>query len=453
MVLCTGACDVNGATEPANPRVIQVSVLTTGDDPDNSYVVSLDNQTIGLVGVSGKTRFNVSRGMYTVTIRDISDNCLLSGPPERKVDLRKMDSASVIFELDCAATGLEIRTQTEGPDTPSSHFINVTGLARSEIGLNDTKLITRLHPGQYTVEIVYTPDNCVANAAIVQVENRKVKHVDLTMTCVAAVRADAIVYSSDTAGSESPVLMLTSVDGTKTLRLGTGSGASWSPDGKRIVFTEQKCDPFTYYYYNYSWCTNALRLMDPEVGFTRLLDNGANGFNPAWSPVVDVIAFDRENVLRGIYLLTMAGQVTKVNIPGVTEAFDPDWSPDGSRLVFTCIITAAIADLCTAKPDGTGLVRLTTETVGALSPSWSRDGSTIVFYRLNALREMQISVIPATGGDISDLGPGSFPSWSPDGSKILFSTDDGLFTMNVDGTGRQRLTLGRHFGAAWRKSG
>ena len=452
MVLSTGACDIDGATEPATPRVIQVTAVTTGGDPDNSYVVSLDNKTLGLIGASGKTRFNVDRGVYTVEIRDISENCLLSGSPERKVDVRKTDTAFVVFELECAATGLEIRTHTEGIDTPEGHVISITGLASSEIGLNSTRLVTRLHPGQYTVQIVNTPENCGANAAIVQVENRTVKQVDLTMTCVAALRPEAIVYSSDTVGSEESVLMMTRLDGTKTERLAIGSGASWSPDGKRVVFTERNCDYSFYYYYNYYWCVSALSIMDPEVGFARRLDNGGNGFNPAWSPVADVIAFDREDHQRGIYLLTMAGHVAKVNIAGVTEAFDPDWSPDGSHLVFSCVITPVIVDLCTVKSDGTGLVRLTTENPGAFSPSWSRDGNRIVFSRLNQQREMTISIIPATGGDITTLGLGSFPSWTPDGSRILFSRDDGLFTMNADGTGSQRLTLGRHFGAAWRKS-
>jgi len=58
---------------------------------------------------------------------------------------------------------------------------------------------------------------------------------------------------------------------------------------------------------------------------------------------------------------------------------DPDWSPDGSRLVFQSNRRDRNWDLYTILADGSGLERLTGSPAAEWAPAWSPDGSEIAF--------------------------------------------------------------------------
>ena len=446
--LTAGACE----KIPTQPEVsvIEVAAVSTGGDIDESYEIVVGD-IHRMIGPSAQTRLIVPPAVYPVEIRDVADNCALSGDPKRSIDLRDADAVRVVFELNCATTGLEVRTRTEGTDLPELLMLNVTGRGSTPMGLNTSLMVTRLQAGQYTVELKNAAGNCGSNAAIVEVKNRAITVVDFAITCGSIVRPELIVYSKDTTSSLNSVLELVRPDGTDNKRLLAGAAAAWSPDGKRVVYSDRQCG-YWYYYYP-TLCTGGLRVIDPETGSSRKLEQGDQGINPAWSPGGDVIAFDRWENGRFIYFLTLTGQATKLSIPGITDASDPDWSPDGSRIVFVCVLSYPVSDLCTVKPDGTGLVRLTSGSTYNRAPSWSRDGSRIAFTQLKLSNgEEEISLIDASGGSLATVAPGSNPSWSPDGSRILFNRADGLFTMNADGSDATRLTSGRHSGGAWRKT-
>lgn len=94
--------------------------------------------------------------------------------------------------------------------------------------------------------------------------------------------------------------------------------------------------------------------------------------------------------------------------------------------------------------DGSGLARLTNNSVVDLNPAWSPDGTKIVFDRSRD----GIYVMNADGTGQARL-TNSFdttPAWSPDGTKIVFSSyRDGepnseIYVMNADGTGQTRRT-------------
>jgi dipeptidyl aminopeptidase/acylaminoacyl peptidase len=58
--------------------------------------------------------------------------------------------------------------------------------------------------------------------------------------------------------------------------------------------------------------------------------------------------------------------------------FNPDWSPDGSKILFESTRDGEFA-LYTVKPDGSGLQKLTNGEANDAQARWSRDGRQIVF--------------------------------------------------------------------------
>ncbi|MBU0510930.1 MAG: protein kinase [Chloroflexi bacterium] len=137
-------------------------------------------------------------------------------------------------------------------------------------------------------------------------------------------------------------------------------------------------------------------------------------------------------------------------------ACQPDWSPDGTRLVFIspCDGNRDIyrgASLFIINVDGSNLTPLPTLGGGDFDPVWSPDGSQIAFTSLRNGDRPQVFVIDLKTSEVQCLSEesnrDSQPYWSSDGSQILFvSTRNGpyqIWTMAADGTDQERFTVSR----------
>jgi Tol biopolymer transport system component len=131
---------------------------------------------------------------------------------------------------------------------------------------------------------------------------------------------------------------------------------------------------------------------------------------------------------------------------------NPAWSADGSQVVFERDF-AHTADIFAVNADGTGAHRVTHFRYSGV-PFLSPDGATVVFVHEDPItHQTGIWITDEDGtGDpqlvVSDphhLPVLAFPQFSPDGTRITFTRygrggRSAIFTMNVDGTGVQRLT-------------
>src|SRR4051794_23120284 len=147
-------------------------------------------------------------------------------------------------------------------------------------------------------------------------------------------------------------------------------------------------------------------------------------------------------------------QITRLTPPepgSPGNAFLPDVSPDGRRIVFSHEADGDV-DLYVINVDGTGLTRLTDDP-GRFDGAahWSPDGQRIVFARQSTFSEInQIATMPAMlGAPIKTLTTKLYdsfaPQYTPDGRKIFFDSQIGgyvaaIWSMDANGRHQQRLT-------------
>jgi serine/threonine protein kinase len=118
----------------------------------------------------------------------------------------------------------------------------------------------------------------------------------------------------------------------------------------------------------------------------------------------------------------------------------PSFSPDGERIVFYAWEGWPQGNgLWTMEADGTD-PQLVLRDAEAGNPRWSPDGRLVAYDARNS-----VHIISASGGDPHKLADGSIqPSWSPDSQRLVFKGCDGpacgLYIMNIDGSGKARLT-------------
>jgi len=197
---------------------------------------------------------------------------------------------------------------------------------------------------------------------------------------------------------------------------------------------------------------------------TSLVAGQSQGAIPLPAPTVTgTIAFSKR-VEQGadIYVVNADGT-------GLTQLTDdlgfeegPDWSPDGSRILYSHC-RALGQDNLTAmnvwvmNADGSGKVQLTKNPTKGdcwdLNATWSPDDKQIAFNRVRFKKmSVDVFVMNADGSGIKlvttrphpmDVWEAWRPSWARDGKILYLDYDGNVCEVNPDGSGRVRLTEGR----------
>jgi hypothetical protein len=197
-------------------------------------------------------------------------------------------------------------------------------------------------------------------------------------------------------------------------------GMSWSPDGKRIVFQE-KVEPSTAPAY-----PNDIYLVNID-GSNRqlLLGDPVDDRQPSWSPDGSRILFSRSvsSFFHNLFTIRPDGTDLQrlANNPQETD-LAATWSPAGDKIAFQIFDYANFENVGVANADGSNRFWFDEgditgpDTGGRDKPDWSPDGSKIVFH-VSGERGTQIYVKNVDGTGLTRLtnlpGNNFKPSWQP----------------------------------------
>jgi serine/threonine protein kinase len=175
-------------------------------------------------------------------------------------------------------------------------------------------------------------------------------------------------------------------------------------------------------------------------------------YAPSLSPDGGRVAFEssRSGFAQEIWLAnpdgTNAVQITRSTPDNPTPPGgngNPNWSPDGSRIVFSAYSQNPQIDLFTVDPDGNGRRQLTNDPFTDAVPTWSHDGRWI-YYRQDRPDGKDICRVASEGGPPQRLTKAGalYPIESWDGKRLLFTKTEGtspLYTMPAAGGNEERV--------------
>jgi len=167
----------------------------------------------------------------------------------------------------------------------------------------------------------------------------------------------------------------------------------WSPDGKKLVYTNAS-----------NWSIYVGTIADQQE--ERITSTNFLGGWPAWSPDGPEVAFISTEGpwaynLKVVNLETRKERLLMPN-EEIGKFFDPDWSPDGTRIAF----------------------------------HWSKKGIYVMDRNGKGLRRL--------------VSNASRPTWSPLGNELVYGKKQQLFKFNLSSRRSKQLTHGAiNFGADW----
>jgi TolB protein len=136
-----------------------------------------------------------------------------------------------------------------------------------------------------------------------------------------------------------------------------------------------------------------------------------------------------------------------------TIALTPRWSPDATRIAFTCYVAAfrgdSSAQLCMYSTESSRLISFPRFRGTTCCPAWSPDGKQLAFMS-SGTSDPGIYTSDVDGGHMHRItlsrGVSTSPVWNPKtGQQIIFLSDRGgepvLYQMNADGSNVEKIDM------------
>ena len=207
-------------------------------------------------------------------------------------------------------------------------------------------------------------------------------------------------------------------DGTKTRQLTFGKRGEyrpvWSPDGKKIAFFSDNGGDFDIWVMDVK---NPDKIGADGKNLRQIKLPGDQRY-PTWSPDGKRIAFSDFSLGKPyIFVMNADGsEVSQITGDDTEDRrdYEPAWSPVNDKIAFFSSrdVEGGDYDVWIINADGTGLTRLTSDAADDFFYSWTPDGSRILFCS-NRNGNSDIWIMDADGSDQSPLLDFDVELWHP----------------------------------------
>jgi Tol biopolymer transport system component len=209
-------------------------------------------------------------------------------------------------------------------------------------------------------------------------------------------------------------------DGSSPKDLGDGTLSSWSPDGKRIVYSRYSPN-------------NGIWVMNADGTSPALIDS--DGWSADWLPKSDELAYTLGSNIC-VYDLKANKRRNLLDKEYSGIYWGLSWSPDGRRICFQGTLPGGGSELALVDAEGQAKgfkVLLPSKSASEMIDfqtcfTWSPDGKQIALsMMMQGDSKTQIYVLDVEGKEpprrLADQDPNAknyTPAWSPDGKRIAF---------------------------------
>lgn len=239
----------------------------------------------------------------------------------------------------------------------------------------------------------------------------------------------AYVARADASSLKDWIWLLNTADKSR-VRIVEGDAPAWSPDGTRLLFRR----------------ANAFRTLTLATGADTVICDATHAFYASWSPDGKSIVFDKTLPAdsSGLWVVGANGGEHPIRLKGsVGRARTPAWAPDGKAIACAAYGTRTDLDIYVVELETGKVTRLAGEEgEDDTFPHWSPSGRAILYstvrgeIRVVDVASRSVKVVASIAGRLSERQTGT---WSPDGGRIAYSAAR-LHTVNADGSGDQPLS-------------